>query len=182
MTLTDIANRALEAVGGDAINNIEDDTATARKIRRALYCAIDDVQSMRNWGCLSRKGELVLAAEPSETECEFKFIAPKNLIAIVETFPPTRFERIGGFIYAEVSKLSARWIVSNYEPMTWCKNLQGAVIAKLKAEIVLPVVGNERFATQTIQLAERDIARYIMNDISASKDKLSQHQSTWFEG
>lgn len=181
MTLTEIANRAIEAVGGDAINNIEDDNATARKVRRALLCSIDDIQGLRNWGCLSRKEKLVLA-QPEPLDGQYKFIAPKNLIKIIETFPQVRFERIGDFIYTSVSELVARFTVSSYDPSKWCKNLQGAVIAKLKAEIVLPIVGNERYAAQTFQLSERDISRYIMNDIAASRDNLSQKHTTWFKG
>lgn len=179
MTLTDIANIALESVGGDAINNIDEDTSTARKVKRALKMAISDVAAMRNWVCLQKEMTLTRSIGTSFNG-EYKFNAPKNLINIIES--SAEFRKEGDFILSRAPELAIRCTILSDNPMTWCANLQGAVIAKLKSMIVASIVGNFELSAQTIQLAERDIARYLTNDISNETPRHIQKRSTWYSG
>jgi hypothetical protein len=177
MNLTDIANISLESIGGDSINSIDENTATARKIKRMVYMVIDDVSTMRNWGCLIKREKLTLAKEENGV---YKFNLPNNVLNIINGSPDHNWKREGDYIYANSPEMYITYTESCYEPSKWCKNLRGAVISKLKAESVMAIVGNRDLAVSTIQLAERDINRYIMNDIYASNEAHIQKASTWY--
>lgn len=179
MTLTDIANVALESLGADSINSIDQESATARKIKRVLFSVIDDVQIIRNWSCLLNIGKLERASKEM-IGGEYKYVAPKNLLNIVSQ--NAQWRRVGRYIMSSSPNLIVEYTASNYQPEQWCKNLQGAVIAKLKAEIVGAIVGNRDLIAHTIQLAEHDINRYMMNDINSSKNVVRQKESSWFSG
>lgn len=181
MTLTDIANVALESLGAESINNLDqDDSAMARKIKRVLYAVIDDIQTIRNWSCLMKQDKLVKASKDPDANGEFKYNAPKNLLNVVSQ--NARWRRLGNYMLSESPALEIEYTQSNYDPSEWCKNLQGAVISKLKADIVGSIVGNRDLTMLTIQKSEVDIKRYMMNDINASKSIIVQKQSSWWIG
>ena len=55
MTLTDIANVALEDLSEKAINSIDGEDSVSRKVKRKIFLTIDTVSARRNWVCLRKE-------------------------------------------------------------------------------------------------------------------------------
>lgn len=180
MTLTDIANLALEDIGARSVSNIDSDDFDARRIKRRIYKTIDDIAVLRNWTCLIKNVELVLSS--TDERGEGHFLLPRSLVQIIDTFPVCEWRREGKEIVALTDKLAIKCTVISYNPDDWDANFRGAVLSKLTADIVFQTVGNAQLAAQRLQLADRDIARYISNDVFAENPRRVQKKPEWWSG
>ncbi len=168
MTLTDIANIALEDIGAKAIGNIDGDDVNARKVKRRLPHTIAEVCNLRNWSCLIKIMELSRIEEGRNIEGLYMFNAPRGLLKIIE---PTMCRIEGDTIFHPADNLTIKAAIFDDNPDHWDTNLTGAVLAQLKADIAFMVLGDANLASQIKQLAERDIQRFIKNDIYRSRGK-----------
>ena len=168
MTLTDIANIALEDIGAKAIGNIDGDDVNARKIKRRLPNTIAEVCNLRNWSCLVKTIKL------SNIECGrsfkgfYKFNAPRGLLKIIA---PSMCMIEGDIILAPFENLEIKATILDDNPEHWDTNLTGAILAQLKGDIAFMILGDANLAAQIKQLAARDIQRFIKNDIYRSRGK-----------
>lgn len=178
MTLTDIANLALEDVGARSVSNIDSDDFDARRIKRRIYKTIDDIAVLRNWTCLIKTVELVRSS--TNERGESRFLVPRGLVQIIETYPVCEWRREGKEIVAHVDSLEMKCTITSYNPDDWDANFRGAVLSKLTADIVFQTVGNAQLAAQRLQLADRDIARYISNDVYAENPRRFQKKPEWY--
>ncbi len=168
MTLTDIANIALEDIGAKAIGNIDGDDVNARKVKRRLSNTISHVCNLRNWSCLIKTVELSRVEDGRNFEGLYKFNAPRGLLKIIE--PPTcRIE--ADIVYSPCENLTIKATLIDENPDHWDANLTGAILAQLKADITYMILGDANLAVQVKQLAEREIQRFIKNDIYRSKGR-----------
>ncbi len=168
MTLTDIANIALEDIGAKAIGNIDGDDVYARKIKRRLPHAILEVSNRRNWSCLVKTVELSRIEYEKSFEGLNKFNAPRGLLKIIE---PTMCRIEGDTILYPHENLTIKATILQENPDCWDANLTGAILAQLKADIAFMIKGDANLAGQIKQLAARDIERYMRNDIYRSRAK-----------
>ncbi len=178
MTLTDIANLALQDVGARSISNLDSDDFDARRIKPRIYKTIDDIAVLRNWTCLIKTVELVCSLKNERGES--RFLLPRGLVQIIDSYPVCEWRREGKEIVAFVDTLTIKCTIVSYNPDEWDANFRGAVISKLTADIVFQTVGNAQLAGQRIQLADRDVARYISNDVYAESPRRLQKRQSWF--
>lgn len=168
MTLTDIANIALEDMGAKAIGNIDGDDANARKVKRRMTLTISEVCSLRNWACLIKIVKLSRIENEKTSDGFYKYNAPRGVLKIIE---PLMCRIEGDAILSPFEKLTVKATIFDDNPDHWDANLTGAVLAQLKADIAFMILGDANMAAQIKQLAARDIQRYIKNDIYRSRGK-----------
>lgn len=168
MTLTDIANIALEDIGAKAISSIDGDDVNARKIKRRLSITISDVSSKRNWSCLIKRVELSRVDGQKSFEGLNRFNAPRGLIQIIS---PEMCRIEGDVILSPFEKLTIKATILEDNPDKWDANLTGAILAQLKADITFMIIGDAELARQLKQLAKIEIEKYIQNDYYSAKGK-----------
>lgn len=174
MTLTDIANLALESIGHKAISSIDSNDFEAQRIKRHIYNTIDKVASQRNWICLGRCIDLVVSSKTADGRT--RFLLPKNLMSISSRYPGKRF---GLEIVAHCEAISIECFIASYDPNEWEINFKNAVLAQLVADITLPITGDAKLALSFRQLAEVEIGRYMRNDIFNEKPRHIQNNTSW---
>ena len=164
MTLTDIANIALEDIGAKAISSIDGDDVLARKIKRRLPITISEVSTKRNWSCLL-KTMLCSRVEGKSFDGRNLFNKPRGLLKIVA---PALVSIEGDYIvhHNESLKIKASIISENPD-----ENLRGAILSQLKADIAFMATGDIQLTGQLKQIAEREIQHYMRNDFYKSKGK-----------
>ncbi len=168
MTLTDIANIALEDLGAKAIGSIDGDDVNARKVKRRLFHTISEICNKRNWSCLVKTIELSRIDGDKSYEGLSRFNAPRGLLKIIE---PTMCRIESDVILAPYETLAIKATILDDNPDHWDINLTGAILAQLKADIAFMIKGDANLAGQIKQLATRDIERYMRNDIYRSQGK-----------
>ena len=177
MTLTDVANIALEDLGERSIESIDSDDFNAKRIKRRIISAIDDVASMRKWTCLRKTEKLILS---SSSDKENRFLLPNGLIEIISTNPPCDWRKEGKELVSTAREIMIFCTVISYDPNKWDVNFKGAVIAKLRADISFMITANAQLSAQAKQLAQVEISRYIGNDIYAERPREIQEGTSWW--
>ena len=168
MTLTDLANLALEDIGARAIGNIDGDEVNARKIKRRLPNTIVEICSLRDWSCLVKTMKLSRVDEERTIEGFYKFNAPRGLLKIIE---PKMCRLESDVVLSPFKDLTIKATTLEENPDYWDSNLTGAILAKLKSDIAFMILGDANLALQIKQLAELEIQRFIKNDIYRSRGK-----------
>lgn len=168
MTLTDITNIALEDIGARAVGSIDGDDVNARKVKRRLSNTIAQVCSLRNWSCLVKLVRLSLIDGERSIGGLYKFNAPRGLLKVIE---PSMCRIEGDVILHPFKELTIKATLLEENPDCWDCNLTGAILAQLKADIAFMVTGDANLAVQVKQLAEREIQRFIKNDIYRSRGR-----------
>lgn len=169
MTLTDIANVALEEIGAKSIGNIDGDESNARKVKRRLPLTIADVASKHNWSCLVRDVKLYRIDEPQPEGGLYKFNRPKWMFKIIE--PRFGVSVEGDYILSSTEELTVKCTICDEDSAKWDSCFLLSVIAQLKADICFMVVGDAQLALNLKQLAEIDIRRYMRQDSFAKKNR-----------
>ena len=167
MTLTDIANIALEDIGAKAISSIDGDDVLARKIKRRLPITISEVSNKRNWSCLL-KTILCSRVEGISFDGRNLFNKPNGLLKIVA---PALVSVEGDYIVHHNENLKIQASIISENPDEWDENLRGAILSQLKADIAFMATGDIQLTGQLKQIAEREIQHYIRNDFYKSKGK-----------
>lgn len=168
MTITDIANVALEEIGAKAIGNIDGDDVFARKIKRRLPLTIAEVSAKRDWSCLVQEIELSRIEEKA-SDGSSKFNLPRNVLKILS---PRECRIEGDFVLFREDNLTVKCTLYEDNPDKWNIYLQLAIIAQLKADICFTVTGDAQLALNLKNLARTDIERYMKNDIIQSRKSL----------
>ena len=176
MTLTDIANIALEDIGAKTINSIDADDVNARKIKRRLSFVVKSVAKKRNWVYLRRRIKLTLCEEDN---CRYKYHTPNGLVNIISATGD--WERQGKYIVSPDANLEIKCTVITLEPNDWGVNLQNAIIAELKKQMAFTLTGDANLANQAYQMAERTIREVSMLDALDEKNK-KEASASWFNG
>ena len=167
MTLTDIANIALEDIGAKAIGSIDGDDVLARKIKRRLPITISDVSSKRTWTCLLKTIQLSRVEGKSFNGLNL-FNKPRGLLKIVA---PTMCGIEGDYITHHNESLKIQASIISENPDAWDDNLRGAILSQLKADIAFMATGDIQLAGQLKQISVREIERYMRNDFYQSRGK-----------
>ena len=167
MTLTDIANIALEDIGAKAISSIDGDDVLARKIKRRLPITISEVSNKRNWSCLL-KTMLCSRVEGKSFDGRNLFNKPRGLLKIVA---PALVSIEGDYIVHHNESLKIKASIISENPDEWDENLRGAILSQLKADIAFLATGDIKLAGQLKQMAEREIQHYMRNDFYKTKGK-----------
>lgn len=181
MTLTDIVNLAMEDLSERAISSIDDkDDDLALRMKRQIFRAIREVQTMHRWSSITERATLVKCDTlPSG---ESVFIQPSGFAGIVECFPNVRCTIEGKHIIAPVSELYIKYARKSFNPDDWDDNLQGAIISKFRANVALNLSGDSKIAQLTYQQAQIEIPRYIRNDVYRRKTCNAPSGPSFFDG
>lgn len=165
MTLTDIANVALEEIGAKPIGNIDGDDVNARKIKRRLPLSIAEVAAMRNWSCLVKRVPLSRRNDKS-VGGRAVYNKPRNLLKVLEPEYGVNIE--SDYILAPEGTTELTCTIADDNPDNWNVYFRLAVIAQLKCDIAFTIMGDPNSAMALRQLAERDIQRYMKQDMIQS--------------
>nr|DAR29697.1 MAG TPA: tail tubular protein [Caudoviricetes sp.] len=176
MTLTDIANIALEDLGEKPINSIDGEDSVARKVKRKIFLTVETVCARRNWVCLRK--EIELTRKVFDGEGEYAYNRPNGLLSIIESNAP--YTQAGDTIYSPSESLRIKCTVKSYRPNDWDVLLRNSIIAQLKYDIALSISGNADVASQMFQLANMEIRRNMLNDAYNEKNRIVQKESDWF--
>ena len=179
MTLTDIANIALEDIGQKVIGNIDGDDFNSRRLKNRIFKTIETVQKRRNWVHLRKELKLALSAEKAANGF-YKFILPKNLLNVISSSSP--YKREHDFLISGFPDLRIYCTIASFNPDEWGINLTNAVIAQIKKDIVYPMSGDLQLANQVYLLAEKDIRSAILDDAYDEKNKVITQTGSWFNG
>lgn len=167
MTLTDIANVALEDIGAKAIGSIDSDDSLARKLKRRLPITISEVSSKRSWSCLMKTIKCSRVVDKN-FDGRNKFNAPNGLLKIIE---PKMCEVQGDFIVHNNESLTITASIVSYNPDDWCDNLRGAIISQLKADIAYMATGDLHLAGAMAQRSNIEVQKFMRNDYYRTKGK-----------
>ncbi len=178
MTLTDIANIALEDIGAKAIGNIDGDDVNARKVKRKILLSIETVSARRNWCCLRKEIKLTRMAEDDSETGWHKFNRPNGMMCVISSSAP--FKAMGEFILCPEDELKVLCVIVSYNPDEWDVLLRNSIIAQLKYDIAISVTGNGELATTMLQLADLEIKQNMLHDAYNEKNRVIQRRSDWF--
>ena len=178
MTLTDIANIALEDIGAKAIGNIDGDDVLARKIKRRIFNSIESVSKIRNWTHLRQAIKLERTAEKTD-DGWYQFNIPKGLLNVI--WSSGRWVFNDGYILSPDERLKIICTIASFEPDKWGINLQNAVIAQLKKDMALSITNNPQIATTVFQMADIAIRNSMLHDAFDEKNKTVDECATWFK-
>lgn len=180
MTLTDIANMALEDISERGISSIDDETdALAGKLKRRISKSIKEVQAMHRWSCISHTEKLVRSgALPTG---ESLFILPSGFLKVIESCPNVLWRIEGKSIVGPVQELCVRYVRYSENPDEWDIHLQNAIVARLRADIALNVSGDAKIAQYAYQQAQLEIPRHIRNESLYKKNRRTP-SGHWFNG
>lgn len=177
MTLTDIANVALEDLFEKAINSIDGEDSVSRKVKRKIFLTIDTVSARRNWVCLRKEINLTRKVGKSENG-EYRYIRPNGLLNIIDSSAP--YTQVGDTIYSPAESLYIKCTVKSYNPEEWDILFRNSVIAQLKYDIALSITGNADIAQQMFQLSNMEIRRNMLDDAYNEKNRVVQKSATWY--
>ena len=177
MTLTDIANVALEDLGGKPISSIDGDDFDAQRLKRRIKSTIDDVAAMRKWTCLRRTAILPMSAKG---DFENRFLLPNGLVEIIMVNPCCQWRIEGRELISSEQEMEILCTVISYNPDDWNVHFKAAVLAKFGADIAFMVSNNAQLAAQKKQLAQMEIAQCISRDFYAEMPRQEQTGITWW--
>lgn len=170
MTLTDIANMALEDISERGISSIDDEEdALAGKLKRRISKSIREVQAAHSWSCISHTEKLVRNGVLPTGES--LFIQPPGFLKTIDACPNVAWHIEGKSIVAPVRELCLRYVRYSENPDEWDIHLQSAIVARLRADIALNVSGDSKIAQLAYQQAQVEIPRYIRNDIYGRRNR-----------
>lgn len=177
MTLTDIANIALEDLGGKPISSIDGDDFDAQRLKRRIKSTIDDVAAMRKWTCLRRTVILPMSAKG---DFENRFLLPNGLVEIIMVNPYCQWRIEGRELVSTAQEMEILCTVISYNPNDWNVHFKVAVLAKFGADIAFMVTSNAQLASQKKQLAQMEVAQCISRDFYAEMPRQEQTGITWW--
>lgn len=177
MTLTDIANIALEDLGGKPISSIDGDDFDAQRLKRRIKSTIDDVAAMRKWTCLRRTVILPMSAKG---DFENRFLLPNGLVEIIMVNPYCQWRIEGRELVSTAQEMEILCTVISYNPNDWNVHFKAAVLAKFGADIAFMVTSNAQLAAQKKQLAQMEVAQCISRDFYAEMPRQEQTGITWW--
>ena len=170
MTLTDIANIALESLSERAISSIDDEgDDLAVRLKRNIFHSISEVERSHHWTCLCKTEKLV--RQGTLPTGERLFIKPSDFAGIIESYPNTSWRLEGKNIVAPLDDLCILYTRKSFNPDDWDEYLRGAVISRFRADIALNVSGDSKIAQLAYQQAQIEIPRYIRNDIYGRRNR-----------
>lgn len=163
MNLTDLANEALEDLGGTPINNIDGTERNAVLARPRVFRAIEKVQSRAHWPELVHEERLVKAGDSA-------WHAPRECMAIIDLNGSGRWRRAGGLVYfgADAADVRCRYVRRSIVPDEWGPFLREAIVEQLKADLAFPVSNSPELAANVKQMAEMRIKECAYQACAAS--------------
>ena len=179
MTLTDIANIALEDLGQNAIGNIDGADFNARRLKRRICISIDTIQKKRNWVCLRRTVNLTRIGEKPNVDGEYGYIMPKQLLNVIKSSAP--FFKRGDTIYSQFPELELLCTIGTYVPDEWDINLRDAIVAQVKRDMVGQIATDSNLITLVFNITGRTISECALNDAYDEKNRVLQTTQTWFD-
>lgn len=181
MTLTDIANQAVESLSDRAISSIEDkENATSAYLNRRIFRTIKEVQSAYKWSCLSQT--VALVKTQTLPTGESAFLLPSGFLSVIETCPNVPWNIEGKHLIASVGEICIKYVKYSTEPDEWDANLAGAIIAQLKSDVAYKITGESKAAQLAFQEAQIEVPRFARNDSRNRLNRKTPYRSTMFNG
>jgi hypothetical protein len=176
MTLTDIANIALEEIGANAIGNIDGNDVNARRIKRRIFLSIETMSKKRNWVCLRKDVELTRCIEKFFDD-RYVFNIPNGLLNVISE--SAKWERFANGFLSREPRLRIFGTFLSYDPDTWNVNLTNAIIAQIKKDIAPQFVKPE-LIQNIFAISEQTIRDAMLSDAYDEHNKIIDKNPTWY--
>lgn len=181
MTLTDIANQAIESLCDRAISSIEDkEDATSAYLNRRMFRTIREVQSSYKWSCLVKTAALLKTETLPTGECAF--LIPDNFLSVIDACPNIAWNIEGKRLVAPVNEICIKYVKFSENPDEWDANLTGAIVSQLKSDVALRITGDTKLAQLAFQEAKIEVPRFARNDSRNRQNRHIPYRSTMFNG
>ncbi len=147
-TLTDIANLALASVGEEVIQNIDDESAIARDIRRVLYESIRQTQLEILWE------ELTEIIEPSQVtgmypgdDSFYQYRLPNNFLDVISLKSNYDWFLSGGKLITQDADPLLTYKRYSEEVSEWSGYLVELIYRRIAANVAMPLTQNGQVAS-----------------------------------
>ena len=167
-TLTDVANLALASIGEQVIQNIEDDSAIARDVRRVLFESIRQTQLEILWE------ELTEIIEPSRVtdpypgdESFYQYRLPNTFLDVVHLKSSNDWFLSGGKLITQDPKPLLTYKRYSQEVSEWSGYLVELVYRRVAANVAMPLTQNAQIA----QMAQQAYQESMQQNLTRSSNR-----------
>ena len=191
---TDIVNLALDSLGEQTINNINDTSnSLARKMSRWYDVCVEDIQTMVIWD------ELYTYNKPSfitdsyaGVDGQYQYIVPENFIQVIEVNARSPQQTLPGYTQNPIQSTNFQWKlqdgyiiarVENFEMLyarreldvsKWSNQMRELIVAYIAMKISLTITQSP----QIKQDAERDYQMIKNRVLATRQNRARNYRST----
>jgi hypothetical protein len=160
---TDIANMALGRVGAQRIMDLNDDSSkSARVVRDFFEASVREVSRLAEWQCLKQRATLTRLAQAPEFGWTYAYQLPVEFIRLVKLNgvdyrgqPGDDHEVEGRTLLTDHEEAKIEFIAYKEETADYDPLFVKAIVAKLAAEIAVPIRQDEGLAARLMQEFEQ---------------------------
>jgi hypothetical protein len=160
---TDIANMALHRVGAQRIMDLNDtDSKSARVLRDFFEPAIREVGRLAEWQCLKDRATLTQLATAPAFGWDYAYQLPVTFLRLVKLNgvdyrgqPGTDHEIEGRTLLTDAATADIEFIAYKEETADYDPLFVKAIVAKLAAEIAVPIRQDEGLAARMMEEFEK---------------------------
>ena len=173
----EICNSALGKMGGAPINDLDDESKTARACKRLIYFARDEVLRAHTWACAqTRQALAALEDEPLGADYTYQFALPTDpkyirLSKLINNL--TGYEIVGQFLLSDEPAVTLQYVYAVDDPGVLDSAVANCIATRLAVELAVDLAGDEA-------LAKLQLGRYNQIDLPTAKaaDQRSKVQAT----
>lgn len=179
LTLTDIANQALNRIGEKAIMSIDDLTlVTARKAKLVMEQTIREVTAAHIWNGLKHRATLVRRVTAPAFGWDYAYALPTdyvrlaklNGVAVTNDDPGDYFEIEGNSLLTDEDEAKVQYVRFSLDPALYSALFTKALVTLWAAKLALTVRQDEPLAASLMQTYETvDLPRARMKDSGEGK-------------
>ena len=143
-SITEICSTALLSLGQEAINDISDPNYRARLCKGLWPMVLDDELSLHRWKCAKKRATLAQDAVTPAFGWAYQYQLPNdNLRVLSMSDESVEYEIEGTFLLTNNSSAKILYLFRNTVVGTYSPGLVSSLVARLAAELSMPVTKKE---------------------------------------
>ena len=143
ISAVEICNRALNAIGAEAITALSDDTARAVLCNRLYTDLRDELLQDHPWNFAIRRSELAADATAPDFEWLYKYQLPTGCLRVLSVYTALdvdQWEVEGGYIFTDLTApLEIRYVSNDVTENNFSPAFATALSLRLAVELALPL-------------------------------------------
>ncbi len=174
----DIINRALRLIKEKSINNINDNTHTARCVRD-LYPQIKSlVLSLHPWNCATKRACLSLDSQVPTHQFTYYHLLPSDCLKIIEVYQQTPWQKEIDKIASNSEEINITYI-ADIDSHEIDNNVIRIIAIRLAFEAALSISQSTSLADRMYKLYEQELISAKHIDACESGQGKFEFQSSW---
>lgn len=181
-----IANRALNLIGSESLQDLDDGSQAAQNIEVQLPAAVQEVMAYHTFWCARKRMTLAPLADAPAFGYKFAYALPADFCSLVEVhsgdmkLKGEEYSREGNTILSDVESMGIVYTALPETPEALVPAVQGAIVHLLAYKLAQITTANDALTARLFQEYQTSLVEAVKRDGQGRGD--TDGERPWTEG